>query len=197
MADIQQVLSAVSALVVIAGGLFVVLQLRVNTRLQRQSQRTLEATLAANKARTSFDLIGKVIDPSFAARRYRLYEVAAKHSSGNWEGFDRSLDDFEVRNFANIYEQLGLLVKKQIIEVQDVMDAVSAQPMADWRAFKPIRDHIMEESARAFQSLSTGQTGIEDIYWPNFKWLAEECAKWVQGKAQVRAGSQTNSVPDV
>ncbi len=194
MADVEPVLSAISTLVVIAGGLFVVLQLRVNTRLQRQSQRTLEATLAANKARTSFDLISKIIDPSFAARRFRLYEVAAKHSSGDWAGFDRSLDDFEVRNFANIYEQLGLLVKKHVIESEDVMDAVSAQPMADWQAFKPIRDHIMEESAKAFPSLSTGQTGIQDIFWPNFKWLADECSKWVQGKAQVR-GAQDEPCP--
>jgi hypothetical protein len=169
MAEIETILPFISPIAVIAGTILVVLQLRVNSKQAR--------------ARIAFDLIGKVIDSSFPARRHRLYEQAAKHSGGNWTDFDLSLEDFEVRNFANIYEQLGLLVRKGVVDLQDVLDALSAQPMADWHVFEPIRMHIIEESARAFPALATNQPGLESIYWPNFKWLAEESQKWTVGHA--------------
>ena len=65
------------------------------------------------------------------------------------------------------------------------MDALSAQPMADWLAFQPLRKHIMEQAAKAIASLATkatNQAGTDAIYWPNFMWLAEENAKWVREK---------------
>jgi hypothetical protein len=164
MTEIESVLRTIGAVAVIAGTILVVLQLRVNAKQAR--------------ARTAFDLISKVIDPSFAARRHLLYVVAEKHAPGNWTGFDRSLEDFEVRNFANIYEQLGLLVRKGVVDLQDVLDALSAQPLADWTTFQPIRMHIMQEAGKAFPALATGQPGVESVYWPNFKWLAEESRKW-------------------
>ena len=164
MADIERILPFISPIAVIAGTILVVLQLRVNAKQAR--------------ARTAFDLIGRVIDPSFPVRRHLLYEQAAKHSDGNWTDFDRSLEDFEIRSFANIYEQLGLLVRKGVVDLQDVLDALSAQPMADWHVFEPIRMHIIEEAARAFPALAKNQPGLESIYWPNFRWLAEESQKW-------------------
>jgi hypothetical protein len=167
----------ISSIAVVAGTILVVLQLRVNAKQAR--------------ARNAFDLIGKVIDPSFPVRRHLLYEVAEKHARGNWTGFDRSLEDFEVRNFANIYEQLGLLVRKGVVDLQDVLEALSAQPMADWITFQPLRKHIMEEAAKAFPTLATDQPGLEAIYWPNFKWLAEESRKWTLHRASASAGLGT------
>jgi hypothetical protein len=175
--EIESILRAVSTVAVIAGTILVVLQLRVNAKQAR--------------ARTAFDLIGKVIDPSFAARRHLLYEVAEKHAHGNWTGFDRSLEDFEVRNFANIYEQLGLLVRKGVVDLPDVLDALSAQPMADWNTFQPIRIHIIEEAAKAFSALAADQPGVESIYWPHFKWLAEESRKWTLHRIPAGAGPRT------
>lgn len=169
LADVESFLRRISSIAVIAGTVLVVLQLRLNAKQAR--------------SRNAFDLIGKVIDPTFPVRRHLLYEVAAKHGRGDWTGFDRSLEDFQVRNFANIYEQLGLLVKKGVIDLQDVMEALSAQPMADWQTFQPIRKHIIEESGRALPALATDQAGLDSIYWPNFKWLAEESAKWVRERA--------------
>jgi hypothetical protein len=166
LADVESVLRAISPIAVIVGTVLVVLQLRVNAKQAR--------------SRNAFDLIGKVIDPSFPVRRHLLYEVSKKHAGGDWTGFDRSREDFEIRNFANVYEQLGLLVKKGVIDLQDVMDALSAQPMADWHAFQPLRNHIMEEAAKALPELSTARPGTQSIYWPNFKWLAEENGKWVR-----------------
>ena len=165
MAEIETILPFISPIAVIVGTILVVLQLRVNAKQAR--------------ARSAFDLIGKVIDPSFPVRRHLLYEQAAKHSGGSWTDFDRSLEDFEVRNFANIYEQLGLLVRKGVVDLQDVLDALSAQPMADWHVFEPIRKHIMEEAAQACPALAANQPELESIYWPNFRWLAEESQKWI------------------
>ncbi len=174
---LESFLRTISPIAVIAGTILVVLQLRVNAKQAR--------------ARTAFDLIGKVIDPSFPVRRHRLYEVAGKYAGGNWTGFDRSLDDFEVRSFANVYEQLGLLVRKGVVDLQDVLDALSAQPMADWDTFQPIRSHIMEEAAKAFPVLATNRPGLESIYWPNFRWLAEQSRKWALERASAGAGPRT------
>jgi hypothetical protein len=108
-----------------------------------------------------------------------LYQVSAQHAGGDWTGFDRSLDDFEVRSFANLYEQLGLLVRKGVIDLNDVMEGMSAQIMADWQTFQPIRAHIIEQSGRAFPALEASQAGIDAIFWPHFGWLAEQNKKWV------------------
>jgi hypothetical protein len=172
--EIESVLRTIGAIAVIAGTILVVLQLRVNAKHA--------------KSRNAFDLIGKVIDPSFAHRRHLLYEVAEKHASGDWTGFDRSAQDFEVRNFANIYEQLGLLARKGVVDLQDVLDALSAQPMADWNTFQPIRAHIMEEAGKAFPALADNQPGQAAIYWPNFKWLADESRKWTLQRTSGYAG---------
>lgn len=171
MAELESIFRIISPIAVITGTILVVLQLRVNAKQAR--------------ARTAFDLIGKVIDPSFPARRHMLYRVAAERSDGDWTGFDRSIEDFEVRNFANIYEQLGLLVKKGVVDLEDVLDALSAQPLADWQVFEPIRLHVMEEASRAFPALAGNQAGLDAIYWSNFKWLAEESRKWTHARTSL------------
>ena len=174
MTEIEPILRSIGVVAVIAGTILVVLQLRVNAKNVR--------------SRNAFDLTAKVIDPSFAHRRHLLYEVAEKHGAGDWTGFDRSPQDFEVRNFANIYEQLGLLARKGVVDLQDVLDALSAQPMADWNTFQPIRTHIMQESGKVFPALAGNAPGREAIFWPNFRWLAEESQKWTLERASAGAG---------
>ena len=164
MTEIEPILRSIGAVAVIAGTILVVLQLRVNAKHLR--------------SRNAFDLTAKVIDPSFPHRRHLLYEVADKHADGNWSGFDRSPQDFEVRNFANIYEQLGLLARKGVVDLQDVLDALSAQPMADWNTFQPIRAHIMQEAGKAFPPLG-GQPA----------WARSRSTGRTSGGLQRRAGS--------
>ena len=177
MSEIEPVLRAIGAIAVIVGTILVVLQLRVNAKHAR--------------SRNAFDLTAKVIDPSFPRRRHLLYEVAEKHADGDWTGFDHSLEDFEVRNFANIYEQLGLLARKGVVDLEDVLDALSAQPMADWITFQPIRTHIMQESGKAFPLLAGNEPGQEAVYWPNFRWLADESRKWTLQRASAGAGPRS------
>jgi hypothetical protein len=95
-----------------------------------------------------------------------------------------------VRNFANIYGQLGLLARKGVVDLQDLLDALSAQPFADWNTFQPIRTHIMQEAGKAFPALAENKTGLDAIYWPNFAWLAEESRKWTLQRASAGAGQR-------
>ena len=66
MTEIESVLRTIGAIAVIAGTILVVLQFRVNSKHAR--------------SRNAFDLIARVIDPSFPHRRFLLYEVAEKHA---------------------------------------------------------------------------------------------------------------------
>ena len=166
---IESILRMIGAVAVIAGTVLVVLQLRVNARNVR--------------SRNAFDLLAKVVDPSFPRRRHLLYQVAEKYACGSWAGFYKSLDDFEVRNFANIYEQLGLLARRGVIDLEDLLDALSAQPMADWNAFEPIRAHIVEEARVTSSALASGDGGLQAVYWPNFRWLAAESESWTLQRA--------------
>lgn len=106
--------------------------------------------------------------------------MAAKYAAGDCTGSDQSPDDFEVRGFANTDEQLGLLVRQGMVDLPDVMASLSAQIVADWRTFEPIRAHIMEVSGRAFPVVATDQPGIDRIHWPHFQWLAMQNADWVR-----------------
>src|SRR4051812_44438456 len=127
MTEIESILRTIGALAVLAGTILVVLQLRVNAKNVR--------------SRNAFDLVAKVIDPSFPRRRHPMYEVAEKHAGGDWTGFDGTRQAFEVRNFANIYKHPGLLARSRVVALPDVLAALSAQPMADWNPFEPIRTH--------------------------------------------------------
>jgi hypothetical protein len=180
--DIETFLSAISSIAVIAGATFVVFQLRQNAKQIEQQEKTLEAMSAANRSNDAFQLISKVVDPSFPGRRHRLHAISKRYSGGDWNGFEDSIDDFEVRNFANIYEQLGLLVKKGVIDREDVMDALSGQIIDDWITFAPIRRHVMEHVGSVNPLLAVDQPGIDAIFWPNFMWLAEENQKWIRKK---------------
>ena len=55
--------------------------------------------------------------------------------------------------------------------------------MADWDTFQPIRAHIIEEASEAFPALEDNQPGLNAIYWPNFRWLAEASRKWTAQRA--------------
>ena len=72
-------------------------------------------------------------------------------------------------------------------ELRDVLDALSAQPMADWNTFQPIRRHIIEEAGKAFPAVADNQPGLDAVYWPNFAWLAEESRKWTMQRASAGA----------
>jgi len=49
-----------------------------------------------------------------------MYDIVKKYSAVNWEGFDDSLECFEVSNFAYTYELIGRLVKEGVVNLSTV-----------------------------------------------------------------------------
>jgi hypothetical protein len=80
-----------------------------------------------------------------------------------------------------------------VVDLQDVLDALSAQPMADWNTVQPIQTHIMQGAGKAFPTLADNQPGLEAVYWPNVGWLAAESRTWTLQRASAAAGPRPSS----
>jgi hypothetical protein len=46
----------------------------------------------------------------------------------------------------------------------------------------------MEQSGKAYPALAADAPGVEAIYWPNFKWLAEESRSWTLERVSAAGG---------
>lgn len=130
-------LSAVSSVAVIAGAVFIVFQLRQNARL-------IQATIQENKAIGSISLLERLTDESFARRRKQMHDIVKKYSAQNWEGFDDTLEDFEARNFAYMYELIGQLAREGLLDLGTVKNALQYLVVVDWDVFTPLNKHLME-----------------------------------------------------
>lgn len=87
---------------------------------------------------------------------------------------------------------LQLRVNSRQARACNVLDALSAQPMADWIVFQPIRRHIMQPASKSFPALASNQAGLDSIYWPDFRWLADESRKWTLRQFPVTPGAGTS-----
>jgi 16S rRNA A1518/A1519 N6-dimethyltransferase RsmA/KsgA/DIM1 with predicted DNA glycosylase/AP lyase activity len=130
MADLLTVLSEISSIAIVAGVLLVILQLQQNAKETR--------TTAA------FALLEKLTDESYARRRKNMHDRIKKYSAKKWKGFDDAYQDWESRNFAYLYELIGQLVKQRIIDLNTVTEALKYLVVADWEAFSPLANHLME-----------------------------------------------------
>jgi hypothetical protein len=146
-----------------AGAMFVVFQLRQNGRL-------LEATLKENRTNVAIALIERITDESFPRRRKHMYDVVEKYSRIKWEGFDGSLDDFEVRNFAYMYELMGQLAREGIVDLSTLTSSLQYLVVYDWQTFAPVAKHLVESY------------GIKVNPWGSFEWLADETKKYMEQK---------------
>jgi hypothetical protein len=156
-------LSAISSIAVILGAIFVVFQLRQNSR-------EIELQVRQNRANIALALLDKLTDQTFPARRKRMHDSIKKAIASNWEGFDDSMDDFEARNFAYIYELIGQLARENVVDVELLRSALQTLVIADWDAFSPLTRHLMEKNKSAYHS------------WKNFEWLATENRKSLQDR---------------
>jgi len=163
--DVVTVLSAISSIAVIAGAGFIVLQLRQNSRLIR-------ASIQQQKADAAFSILEKITDESFARRRSNMYEVVKRYQDKNWEGFLDSPDDFEVRNFAYLYELYGLLVKEGLIEFRLVAETLKYLVIFDWKAFEPCCAYLVKNY------------GLKSNPWGSFEWLAQQTQKFMAEKEE-------------
>jgi hypothetical protein len=135
--DLITWLSAISSLAVILGVAFVVLQLRQNARL-------LEATLRQQRSDVTLGLIERVTDESFPRRRHHMYETLRRFKETGWTGAFESLEDFEVRDFAQIYELIGVMSNQGLIDTDVVAEVLQFTVVQDWETFQPHAKFLAE-----------------------------------------------------
>jgi len=162
--DFSQValsLSAVSSVAVVAGAVFVVFQLRQNAKL-------INATIQETKAGIAFSMVERIIDDSFVRRRKNVYDAVKKYGEKNWEGFIGTMDDFEARNYAYMFELFGQLVKDGIVDLTTVMNALKYIVVYDWKTMEPMIKYL------------NGRYSLKSNPWANFEWLANETEKYLK-----------------
>ena len=171
LSGLIQVLSAFSSVAVILGVVFIVIQLRQNAKLIDLNTKLTDATFQQLKSAASFELLEKLTDESFAKRRSFMWQTVKKYQESNWEGFDDSPDDFEVRNFAYMYDLFGQLAKEGLIDIDTLAKTFKYLVALDWEAFEPASKHIMKR-------YNLKQNEI----FSNFQWLATETEKVLKHK---------------
>jgi hypothetical protein len=164
-------LSAISSIAVILGAIFVVFQLRQNAKL-------IQLTIRENRSNIALALLEKITDESFPVRRKKMHDVVRAAGANDWREFDGSLDDYEARNFAYIYELIGQLTRDGTVDITMIRNALQYLVVFDWDAFAPLSKHLM------------------DVYklnanpWGNFEWLADETRKYMAQKQQASTGGK-------
>ncbi|HZY69709.1 MAG TPA: hypothetical protein VFF67_01865 [Thermoplasmata archaeon] len=153
--DILTFLSALSSIAVILGALFIIFQLRQNARL-------IQATLSQSRSNVALTLLERITHESFPRRRYQMHQILRRFRETNWEGAFESEDDFQVRNFAYIYELMGLMVKNGVVDLALVLDTLQYIVVRDWELFAP---HV---------AFITKRYGVTYDAYGNFRWLAQE-----------------------
>jgi hypothetical protein len=162
---------------VVAGAIFVVFQLRQNAKL-------INATIQESKSSIAFSMLEKIIDDSFVRRRKNVYDSVKKYGERNWEGFIGTMDDFEARNYAYMFELFGQLVKDGIVDLQTVMKALKYIVVYDWRTMEPMIRYL------------NGQYGLKANPWGNFEWLAKETEKYLKLQEGHAASAQAAMAPN-
>jgi len=166
LADVVQVLNAVSAVAVLFGVVFVVFQLRQNARLIKASNEQVQASFLQNKSSVATSLVERFTDDSFTVRRKTVRDIIKKYRSANWEGFADSAEDFEVRAFGSYYEFTAYLAREGIIDMQLVQRVLGHRITFDWEVFAPVAE---------YQRKTQGKKYI----FANFEWLSKQTEKYV------------------
>ena len=166
LSDVVVWLSAISSLAVIFGAGFVVLQLRQNARI-------LEATLRQQRSDVAISLIERITDPSFPQRRSRMHEVIARFARNQWADAFETPDDFEVRNFAYLYELIGVMGKHGLVDLGLLTDTLQYLVVRDWQVFEPHARFISRRYPVNFNAYS------------NFQWLAEESGRRLERRDRI------------
>jgi len=161
LSGLISVLSALSSVAVILGVVFIVIQLRQNNKLIDLNAQLTEATFRDVKSNISFEMLEKLTDDSFARRRSFMWHKVKEYQASNWEDFDDSSDDFEIRNFAYMYDLYGQLAKEGLLDFETMAKTFKYMVVLDWEAFEPVVKHIMKR-----YNLE------ENVIFPNFQWLA-------------------------
>lgn len=166
LSGLIQILSALSSVAVILGVIFIVIQLRQNNKLIELNTKLTEVSFRDVKANITFELLEKLTDESFARRRSFMWETIKQYQTSNWENFDDSREDFEIRNFAYMYDLFGQMAKEGLIDTETLAKTFKYMIVLDWEAFEPAAKHILKR-----YNLKKNEI------FSNFQWLAQETEK--------------------
>ncbi len=171
--DIVTILTASSSIAVILGAIFIVFQMRQNARL-------IEATLKEGQATVALSMLEKITDESFPRRRKRMFDVLSHFRATNWAGAFESEEDLEVRNFAYLYELIGLMVENGLVDLELVLDTLQYLVVRDWQVFEPHAEFVKSQYKVPFNA------------WGRFEWLAKQAQRHLEkehaGTAMVPRG---------
>jgi hypothetical protein len=169
LSSIAAALGAVSSVAVIAGAVFIIVQLRQNSKL-------LDATVRETKASIAFAMAERIIDDSFVRKRKNVYDTVKKYGEKNWEGFIGTYDDFEARNYAYMFELFGQQVKDGILDLKTTMDTLKYIVVYDWKLMEPMIRYLNKTY------------NLKGNPWGNFEWLAKQTERYL---GQQEAEQQT------
>jgi hypothetical protein len=158
-------LSAISSIAVVLGAIFVVFQLRQNSKM-------IALQITQNRSNIAVALLETLTSENFAERRKKMHDTIRKALASNWKDFDDSLEDYESRNFAYIYELVGQLAKAGVVDLEMLKSALQYLVVWDWDAFSPFVNHLME---------------THDLFvhpWEDFQWLAVESKRRMETREQ-------------
>ncbi|OLD02842.1 hypothetical protein AUG19_09415 [archaeon 13_1_20CM_2_54_9] len=116
-----QFLNALSSIAVIA---VVVFQLRQNQKLIGLSNKQAEANPLQAKSGIALGIAQQFTDDSFTTKRTTMRDIVKKYAASQWEGFEDTRDDFELRAFGSYYEFIAYFAKEGVVEsctLQDVL----------------------------------------------------------------------------
>jgi len=159
--DVVTVLSASSSIAVILGAIFIVLQMRQNARL-------IEATLREEQSNVALSLLERITDESFPRRRKRMYDILQRFKATNWADAFETEEDFEIRNFAYLYELIGLMVENGLVDLELVLDTLQYLVVRDWQVFEPHAKYVTSQYKVAFDA------------WGRFEWLAAKAKEHLE-----------------
>ncbi len=168
LSDVITILSASSSIAVILGAIFIVFQMRQNARL-------IEATLRQERSNVALSLLERITDESFPRRRKRMFEILERFRATNWADAFETEEDLEVRNFAYLYELIGLMVEKGLVDLELVLDTLQYLVVRDWQVFAPHAAYIKGKYDVAFDA------------WGRFEWLAEQAQEHLEKEHRVSA----------
>lgn len=171
LSDALTVLSASSSIAVILGAIFIVFQMRQNARL-------IEATLKENRANVAISMLERITDESFPRRRKRMFDIIERFKTTNWKDAFESEEDLEVRNFAYLYELMGLLVENGLVDLELVLDTLQYLVVRDWDVFAPHAAFVTSKYSVPFKA------------WGRFEWLAQEARVHLTNEHSVKGSER-------
>jgi len=178
---VVQALNAISTIAVIAGVVFVIFQLRQNKRLIEVSNKQVEANLLQAKSDVALGIVERFTDDSFTTKRKTMRDIIKKYNANQWDGFEESDDDFELRAFGSFYEFVAYFAKQGIVELRTLQDVLGHRIVLDWDAFSPAAEHYRNKTIK------------RRYIFLNWEWLAGEARNYLATKEKELSVPPSNS----